>query len=197
MTLLFRDLSMYITDGEQLAVAKKLIDAIEKENDRESMFELAKILEGLNNKNLYEQVFILYKNAADEGTNSNASLCVAKLYKRGKGCCRSIEKSFLYCTDAVKMGDVEAEYFLGLLLKKHGKELALYWLEHAANQNHPQAAAETAEMYDRGFGISGKDRNKKNKTATKYYEKASELGVPGVSNKITAWGKLVRTLKFS
>ena len=66
--------------------------------------------------------------------------------------------------------------------------LALYWMKHAANKGHVEAARGVAELYD---------EMKKHELAEKYYRRASELGDDGAAKKITRFGKLLRWLKYN
>lgn len=193
----FEEMKRYLTDDKQLEQVEEYIQAIEENGDHESMYKLAQMLESVHNKNLDEAVFELYKGASEGGRNSEAMFWLSKCFKTGKGCERSIVKSFSYCYEAVRLGNPEAEYYLSKLFKNHGKELALYWAEHAANQGHAQAAFDTAQMYDSCTGVQRRKGTKNYDTATEYYEKAAALGAPGAGKKITALGKFIRIVKYS
>ena len=190
-------LKKYIQDKEQLLEAESLIGHIEQENSYESMAALAKILEAQDNDNLKEDIINLYKEAADKGKIEDAMLRLAKLYKDGKDYKLGIVKSFRYAYEAALLGNKEAEYILGRLFRYHHSVLALYWMKHAGNEGHAQAAMETAKMYDSGYGVSALDSPFKQDIADEYYQKAAELGNADAAKKITKMGKIIRRIKYN
>lgn len=188
------EIKRYTDDEEVLETAEGCLRQIDESRSCKGKYDLAVLLERIHNKNLDEEVFELYKGAVEGGENSDALLSLAKLYNRGKGCKRDIAKCFACCYEAVRMGNLDAESYLAQIFRDDSKELALYWAEHAANQNHPQALMDAGNMLDR-LGASRRNGQKYYDAATRYYQKAASLGVADAKGKITLLGKLWRELR--
>jgi len=189
------EIMRYTDDVELLERAENLLRQIEENGSGESKQALALLLEGLHNKNLEEEVFELYKGAAEDGTNPDALLKLATLYSTGKGCRKDTAKCFACCYEAVNIGSLDAESYLARLFRDHSMELALYWAEHAANQDHPQGLMDAGSLLDR-LGASRRNGQKYFDAATGYYRKAASLGVSSAKSKTTLLGKLKRVLRW-
>ena len=168
------DLAIYIQNEEQLRRAESLLDRIEQERNYAGMVELAGILEELHNDNLEEEICALYTKAADEGKVPEAMVRLALIYRDKRISKNSAEKS--------------SEYVLAELFQGCHNTLALYWMKHAANKGHVEAARGVAELYD---------EMKKHELAETFYRKALELGDESAAKKVTWLGKLFRILKYS
>ena len=185
------------TDNEKiLGMAENCLKQIDESGSPESKYELAILLEELHNKNLNEDIFELFKGAAEDDANSGALLKLSKYYHAGRGCQRNIARSFAYCYEAARLGDLDAETYLAQIFRDDWRELALYWAEHAGNRNDPQALMIAGDLLDR-LGATRKNGQKYYDGATRCYEKAASLGVAGAKNKVTVLGKLLRVLRFS
>ena len=182
------DLAIYIQNEEQLRRAESLLDRIEQERNYTGMVELAGILEELHNDNLEEEICALYTEAADEGKVPEAMVRLALIYRDKRISKNSAEKSFRYAYEAARLGNTEAEYVLAELFQGCHNTLALYWMKHAANKGHVEAARGVAELYD---------EMKKHELAETFYRKALELGDESAAKKVTWLGKLFRILKYS
>lgn len=185
----------YSDDEEMIERVEECLKQIDEGGSCEGKYELAVLLESIHNKNLDEEVFELYKDVAEGSMNPAALLSLAVLYHKGKGCKRDIAKSFACCYEAVKMGNLEAETYLAQIFRDDSKELALYWAEHAGNQNDPQALMIAADLLDR-LGATRRNGQKYYDAATEYYRKAASLGIAGAKGKATLLGKLKRALRW-
>ena len=186
----------YTDDEKILGMAENCLRQIDEGGSPESKYELAILLEELHNKNLNEDIFELFKGAAEDGANSAALLKLSKYYHAGRGCQRNIAKSFAYCYEAARLGDLDAETYLAQIFRDDWRGLSLYWAEHAGNRNDPQALMIAGGLLDR-LGATRKNGQKYYDGATRCYEKAASLGVAGAKNKVTVLGKLLRVLRFS
>ena len=185
------EIKRYTDEGEVIEMVEECL----KSGSCESKHELATLLERIHNKNLDEEVFKLYKEASEGSMNPAALLNLAVLYDKGKGCKRDIAKSFACCYEAVKMGNLDAEVYLAQIFRDDSNELALYWAEHAGNQNNPQALMIAGDLMDR---LATKRRNaqKYHDAATRYYQKAASLGIADAKGKTTLLGKVRRALRW-
>ena len=185
----------YTDDEEVIERVDRCLKQINESGLRESKYELAVLIEGIHNKNLDEEVFELYKDVAEGSKNPAALLSLAVLYDKGKGCKRDIAKSFAACYEAVKMGNLDAETYLAQIFRDDSKELALYWAEHAGNQNDPHALMIAGDLLDR-LGATHRSPQKYYDAATRYYQKAASMGITGAQGKITLLGKMKRVLRW-
>ena len=87
------EIKRYTDDEELLKKAEGYLKEIEEDGSCEGKYSLALLLQELNNKNLEEEVFDLFKEAAEDGTDADALLQLAILYEVGKGCKKDIVKS--------------------------------------------------------------------------------------------------------
>jgi len=100
---------------------------------------------------LLDAQFLLYKNAAEKG-NRDAARIIGSFYDPDTWESASSPlpaanpaEALRWYKQAADAGDAEAQYRLGMMLKKgrseepNGPELAVYWFEKAASQGHVQA----------------------------------------------------------
>lgn len=189
------EIKRYTDDDEVIEMVEECLKQIDESGSCESKYELAALLERIHNKNLDEEVFKLYKEASEGSMNPAALLNLAVLYDKGKGCKRDIAKSFACCYEAVKMGNLDAEVYLAQIFKDDSNELALYWAEHAGNQNNPQALMIAGDLL---YRLATKRRNaqKYHDAATRYYQKAASLGIPDAKGENRLLEKVKRVLRW-
>ncbi len=190
------EIRKYTNDEELIVTAQECLRQIGETGSWEGKYKLAVLLEGLN-RNLDEDIFMLYKDAAENGVNNaSALLGLARLYKSGKGCKRDISKAFSFCFAAAEMGNTDAEFYLAKIFRDNSQELALYWAEHAANQNNLQAVMLAGDLLDH-FAARHRNGQKYYDAATQYYKKGADLGISGAKGKTTVIGKLLRVLRIA
>ncbi len=185
------DITLYIQDDDLLSQAQALMN----ESTPEKAFELAKILEGLDNRNLEDWIFSLVEYAA-EADIPEACIALSKFYMDGFGCKRNIGKAFHLAYKAAESGNADAEFFLAQeLFMKKAESLRLHYLTRAAHKNHPQAALKAGEIYDYkrvDMNIYAHKRDRYVELADEYYRMASNLGVEDADKKLTRRGRFLR-----
>lgn len=90
-----------------------------------------------------------YQTASELGF-TEAKVRLAMLYLTGKGLAQDSKKAILLFIQAAEQGEAVAQYNLGIAYErglgglKHNDDLAHFWYQQAAYQNHPQAMARLA-----------------------------------------------------
>ncbi|KAJ3093792.1 hypothetical protein HDU96_002027 [Phlyctochytrium bullatum] len=129
----------------------------------------------------------MYRLAAEHGDPDVAS-SLAHLYLVGDGVSRSPREAFRWFRQAANAGEPEAQYMLGLMLRKGeggvGKNLSesIQWLRNSARQGHTEALFEVGIAYESGIGVPI-DFDK----AQKWFAKAAKSGHELASQKLSAF----------
>ena len=92
-----------------------------------------------------EEAVKLLEKAADNG-HKEAAFDLAFLYLNGTKLAKDRVKALHWLTRSAEMGQVDAQYFLGLAYKKSDTVQAAAWLKMAADGGHLEAAGELSQI---------------------------------------------------
>ena len=92
-----------------------------------------------------EEAVRLLEEAADGG-HKEAAFDLAFLYLNGMKLAKDRVKALHWLTRSAEMGQVDAQYFLGLAYKKSDRVQAAAWLKMAADGGHLEAAGELDQI---------------------------------------------------
>ncbi|MBQ4269472.1 MAG: sel1 repeat family protein, partial [Clostridia bacterium] len=126
------------------------------EGNTDAQFALGFLYEtGTGMKKSYPAALRWYRVAYHE--NGDACFRIGLFYEFGRGVTKSWEKAMQWYRLAVKKGNVEALFRLGVLTEKkvnppdYKSAAALY--EQAANENFAPAQKALARLYEKGLGV--------------------------------------------
>lgn len=138
------------------------------------------------------QRFNKQNELAQQG-NVKAMYGVGKLYERGRGVVKNIQKAAEWYQKAASSGSASAQARLGILYfegrgvnQDYNKALKL--LNDAAKQNVPSALFQLANMYELGTGVQ-----QDLKVSIGWYKKADEFGYYAAKAKVERLQKLLNT----
>lgn len=92
-----------------------------------------------------EEAVMLLESAADSG-HQEAAFDLAFLYLNGTKLAKDRVKALHWLTRSAEMGQVDAQYFLGMAYKKNDPEKAAAWLKMASESGHLEAASELNQI---------------------------------------------------
>jgi len=120
-----------------------------------------------NTRKAFEMIYELAKQG-----NESAMYSLAYLYDDGIAVDRDNKKTMLWLTRSAEAGYDIAQNTIGAIKESEGNyDVAAYWYKKAAEQDHAEATANLAYLYETGQGVD-KDIDK----AIKHYEKAWSMG---------------------
>ena len=92
-----------------------------------------------------EEAVQLLESAADSG-HEEAAFDLAFLYLNGTKLAKDRVKALHWLTRSAEMGQVDAQYFLGMAYKKSDPEKAAAWLKMATDSGHLEAVSELDQI---------------------------------------------------
>jgi hypothetical protein len=92
-----------------------------------------------------EEAVKLLESAADKG-HEEAAFDLAFLYLNGTKLAKDRVKALHWLTRSAEMGQVDAQYFLGMAYKKNDPATAAAWLKMASDSGHLEAASELDQI---------------------------------------------------
>ena len=92
-----------------------------------------------------EEAVKLLESASDGG-HQEAAFDLAFLYLNGTKLAKDRGKALHWLTRSAEMGQVDAQYFLGMAYKKNDPTKAAAWLKMAADSGHLEAATELDQI---------------------------------------------------
>lgn len=92
-----------------------------------------------------EEAVKLLESSADAG-HKEAAFDLAFLYLNGTKLGKDRVKALHWLTRSAEMGQVDAQYFLGMAYKKSDSRQAAAWLKMAADNGHLEAAGELDQL---------------------------------------------------
>lgn len=118
-----------------------------RNNDREAQYTLAQLyLKGQGGISYdVEEAIRLLEQAAKTG-HQMAAFDLGLLYLDGTRVSKDRTKALNWFTRAAEMGQVDAQFFLGLAYRESDISQSLKWLDRAAAGGHPAAAAEREKI---------------------------------------------------
>lgn len=112
-----------------------------------------------------------YRGLAHRGSIA-AQLHLGWMYQEGTGVQRSLEEACKWYQKAADSNSPLGQYYLGLLhAQEENYQLAIEWLNEAAEQGYMPALYRLGKMYETGKGVAANELK-----AHQYFERASKLG---------------------
>lgn len=124
----------------------------------------------------FQQAISYFKKALEAGDNS-AAVNLGEVYEQGTGVSKDLNKAFLYYKHASEKGFSNAQnklayfYQYGNSIVVQDIQMALFWHNKAADNNHPESLNSLGSFYLQGIGVTVDYSS-----AMQYFMEASKLG---------------------
>ncbi len=89
---------------------------------------------------------VMFLESAADGGHKEAAFDLAFLYLNGTKLAKDRLKALHWLTRSAEMGQMDAQYFLGLAYKKNDPTKAAAWLKMASDSGHLEAGSELAQI---------------------------------------------------
>lgn len=89
-----------------------------------------------------------FEKAAKNG-HRDAAFDLAMLYLKGESVDKNDAQALLWITTAAELGQIEAQYYLGLAYRKTNPEKAVFWLEKARDGGHVASGRALADFCEK------------------------------------------------